>query len=63
MREASQCVTNERWSRKEATAAFGALPEMGEGPPESACRSRLQTATSCWGDSALVVSVDGKGAA
>ena len=29
----------------------------------SACRRRHQTATSCWGDSALVVSVDGKGVA
>jgi len=26
-----------------------ALSEMGEGPPESACRGRLQTATSCEG--------------
>ena len=37
--------------------------KMGAGPPEPAYRSRLQTATSCWGDSALVVSVDGKGVA
>ena len=57
------CVLNERWSRKEGTAAFDALSKMGEGPPESVCRRRLQTATSCWGDSALVVSVAGKGAA
>jgi len=27
----------------------GALPEMGVGPPKSACRGRLQTATSCEG--------------
>jgi integrase-like protein len=27
----------------------GTLPEMGDGPPESACRGRLQTATSCEG--------------
>jgi putative transposase len=26
-----------------------ALSEMEEDPPESACRGRLQTATSCWG--------------
>lgn len=47
----------------EGTSAFGALSKMGEGPPKSVCRRRLQTATSCWGDSAPVVSVAGKGAA
>jgi hypothetical protein len=29
--------------------AVKALSEMGEGPPESACRSRLQTTPSCEG--------------
>lgn len=47
----------------EGTSAFGALSKMGEGPPKSVCRRRLQTATSCGGDSAPVVSVAGKGAA
>ena len=27
----------------------GAVPEMKEGPSESACRSRLQTAVGCFG--------------
>jgi hypothetical protein len=27
----------------------GAVPEMKEGPSEPACRSRLQTAVSCFG--------------
>jgi len=31
----------------------GALPEMGVGPPKSACRGRLQTATSCGGKEPL----------
>ena len=59
----SLCVLNRRLTRKEVTATLDALSKMGEGPPEPVCRRRLQTATSCWGDSALVVSVDGKGAA
>jgi hypothetical protein len=29
--------------------AVKALSEMGEGPPESACRSRFQTTPSCEG--------------
>jgi putative transposase len=32
-----------------ALRRHGALPEMGVGPPKSACRGRLQTATSCGG--------------
>jgi transposase InsO family protein len=31
------------------SCAVKALSEMGEGPPESACRSRFQTTTSCEG--------------
>ena len=59
----SLCVLNRRLTRKEVAATLDALSKMGEGPPGAACRSSPQTATSCWGDSALVVSVDGKGAA
>jgi cytochrome c553 len=33
----------------QSTDVCGALPKMKEGPSESACRSRLQTATSCVG--------------
>jgi len=37
-------------TRKGVTdGAFGALLKMGAGPPESACRSGLQTTASCWG--------------
>ena len=39
----------------------GTLPEMRVGPSKSACRGRLQTATSCGGKEPLVVSVAGKG--
>ena len=60
------CVTNttlDEHGKGGLCQGRDALPKMGEGPPGSACRSRPQTTTSCWGDSALVVSVAGKGAA
>jgi hypothetical protein len=41
----------------------GASPEMRAGPSKSACKSRLQTTSSCWRQRASVVSVDGKGEA
>ena len=33
---------------KNVFAEHGAVPEMKEGPSEPACRSRLQTAVSCF---------------
>jgi transposase InsO family protein len=38
-----------------------ASSKMREGPSESACRSRFQTATSCAGQEPDVVNVVGKG--
>ena len=40
---------------KNVFAEHGAVPEMKEGPSEPACRSRLQTAVSCF--KAAVVNV------
>jgi hypothetical protein len=44
--------STKRWCAVNASSRFersGALPEMGGGPPKSACRGRLQTTTSCEG--------------
>ena len=40
-----------------------AVQEMGDGPPDSGCRTGVQTTGSCCGTMAVVVSVPGKGAA
>ena len=44
------CERESQPTRKEfMNGDLGALLEMGEGPPKSACRSGLQTTASCWG--------------
>ncbi len=40
---------NEYLKKAGRWCAVKALSEMGEGPPELACRSRFQTTTSCEG--------------
>ena len=39
--------------RMAALGSCGAVEKMGEGPPKSACRSRLQTASCCKGKELL----------
>jgi hypothetical protein len=41
--------------------AFGAVPKMGDGLPEPACRSWLQTARCCCVSKGVVVNDRGKG--
>jgi hypothetical protein len=49
------CVKNVLW--------HGAVSKMKGGPSKSACRSRLQTAVSCWSRKAAGGERYGKGAA